>query len=227
MTSVSSSTSSTSSSSSSSTTSSAATTSLLANYDTFLSLLTTQLQTQNPLDPMDADKFTEQLVQYSSVEQQIQTNEKLTDMLSTMTSNAALQLVNYIGKEVTAESDTTKFDSGKATWSLNADEAASDATVTITNSSGAVVYSGTTDLTAGDNTYTWDGKGTDGTDWSSSDDSYTISISATNSSGTAVDVTTEVSGTVDRVDTSSSQPYLEINGALVPLSSLISIGASS
>ncbi|WP_237154431.1 flagellar hook assembly protein FlgD [Oryzibacter oryziterrae] len=209
------------------TTGSSATNAMMANYNTFLSLLTTQLRTQNPLEPMDADKFTQQLVQYSAVEQQIQTNDKLTNMLSTLTSNAALQLVNYLGKDVTAYSDTTKFQSGKASWSLNSGEAVTGAEVTITNSAGAVVYKGTTALTKGANSYSWDGKGTDGTDWSKSDDTYTISVSATNSKGTAVDVTTEISGTVKRVDTSSSQPFLEINGSLVPLSSLISIGTTS
>lgn len=86
------------------TSASAATNSLMSNYTTFLTMLTTQLKTQSPLDPMDVNSFTQQLVQYSSVEQQIQTNANLKSMMETLTSSAALQLVNYIGKSVVAYS---------------------------------------------------------------------------------------------------------------------------
>ena len=55
---------------------------LSADMDTFLTLLTTQLQYQDPLDPMDASEYTNQLVQYSNVEQAIQTNTKLDNLLN-------------------------------------------------------------------------------------------------------------------------------------------------
>jgi flagellar basal-body rod modification protein FlgD len=204
-------------------TSTAATNSLLANYDTFLAVLTTQLKTQSPLDPMDAKDFTNQLVQYSSVEQQILTNEKLDSMLSSLATSSALQLVNYVGKTVTAYSDTTQLSDGKGTWQLNSSAAAKDAKVTITNSSGGVVYSGTTDLTSGDNTFTWDGKGSDGSDYTNSTDSFTISVSGNDSDGKAVTITTEVTGKVQSVDTSGSEAYLQIANTKVPLSGIISI----
>jgi flagellar basal-body rod modification protein FlgD len=212
-----------SSSKSSSSTSTAATNSLMSNYDTFLTLLTTQLKTQSPLDPMDSSTFTNQLVQYSSVEQAILSNQKLDSMLTTLATNSALQLVNYIGKSVTAYSDTTKFQDGKCSWSLDASAAAKDAKVTITDSSGNVVYSGTANLNSGDNAYTWDGKGSDGTDYSTSTDTFTISVSGTDSKGAAISVTSQVSGKVNAIDTSGTQPYLKINGVSVPLSSVISI----
>lgn len=207
-----------------STSTSAATSSLMSNYDTFLKILMTQIQTQNPLDPMDTQSFTQQLVQYSSVEQQLQTNSKLDDLLTTMTTSSALQLVNYLGKDVTAYSDTTKFSDGACTWNLDASAAADDATVTVTNSSGAVVYTTTTNLKEGDNTFSWDGSTKDGTNWSSSSDSYVISVNGTDADGKAISVTTQTSGRVDNVDTSSTQPYLSIDGHLVPLSAVISIG---
>lgn len=208
---------------SSSSTTSVATSSLIANYDTFLTILMTQLQTQNPLEPMDTEAFTQQLVQYSSVEQQIQTNSKLDDLLSGLSSNSTMQLVNYLGKTVTAYGDTTKFENGACSWQVDASAAASNATVTITNSVGAVVYSGKVDLTEGANTFSWDGSAANGVDWSSSEDSYTLSISGNDADGKAVSITTEVSGTVDSIDTSSSVPYLTVNGKVVPLSGLISI----
>ncbi len=205
--------------------SSAATNALTSNYSTFLTLLTAQLKTQSPLDPMDVNSFTQQLVQYSSVEQQIQTNQNLKSMMDTLTSSAALQLVNYIGKSVTAYSDTTKFDNGKADWTVNSSAAATGAQVTITDENGGVVYQGTTDLKAGENTFSWDGKGSSDSDYSGSTGAFTISVSGTDANGKAVTITTEVSGKVQAVDTSSQQPYVKVNGRLLPLSALTEISA--
>lgn len=204
---------------------SAATNSLMSNYTTFLTLLTAQLKTQSPLSPMDVNSFTQQLVQYSSVEQQIQTNANLKSMMDAMTSSAALQLVNYVGKSVTAYSDTTKMDGGKANWTVNSSAAAPGAKVSITDENGGVVYQGTVDLKAGNNAFSWDGKSNDGADLSSSTGAFTISVNGTDATGKAVTITTEVSGKVQAVDTSSSQPYIKVNGRLLPLSSLTEVSA--
>ncbi len=205
--------------------SSAATKSLTSNYNTFLTLLTTQLKTQSPLSPMDVNSFTQQLVQYSAVEQQIQTNSNLKSMMDTMTSSAALQLVNYVGKTVTAYSDTTKMESGKANWTVNASAKTTGAKVTITDDKGGVVYQGTVDLKAGNNAFSWDGKGTNGADYASSTDAFTISVNGTDDTGKAVTIATEISGKVQSVDTSSQQPYIKVNGRLLPLSALTEVGA--
>lgn len=206
-------------------TSSAATNSLMSNYNTFLTLLTTQLKTQSPLSPMDVNSFTQQLVQYSAVEQQIQTNSNLKSMMDTMTSSAALQLVNYVGKSVTAYSDTTKMEDGKANWTVNSSSAASASKVTITDENGGVVYQGSVDLKAGNNTFTWDGQGSNGADYSKSTGAFTISVSGADANGKAVTITTEVTGKVQAVDTSSAQPYIKVNGRLLPLSALTEVAA--
>jgi flagellar basal-body rod modification protein FlgD len=208
--------------SSSSGSQSAATSSLLSNYDTFLKMLTTQLRVQNPLEPMDAEKFTEQLVQYSAVEQQLKTNQNLEAMLATMVSSTALSLVNYIGKTVEASSTTTMLKDSQATWKLSAADADADADVTIRNSAGAVVYQGKLDLKKGENTFTWDGKMNNGQ--SATEGSYTISVDAKTDKGAKIAITSKVSGTVTAIDTSSAEPYLKVNGTMIPLSSLLSIG---
>lgn len=202
---------------------SAATNSLTSNYTTFLTLLTTQLKTQSPLSPMDVNSFTQQLVQYSAVEQQIQTNANLKSMMDTLTSSAALQLVNYVGKSVTAYSDTTKMNDGKADWTVNSSADAPGAKVTITDEKGGVVYEGTIDLKAGNNSFTWDGKGANDTDYSKSTDPFTISVNGTDANGKAVTITTEITGKVQAVDTSSAQPYIKVNGRLLPLSALTEV----
>ena len=200
------------------TVSNTATDQLLSNYDTFLKMLTTQLRVQNPLEPMDAEKFTEQLVQYSSVEQQIQTNQKLEDMLATMVSTATLGLVNYIGKKIEAVSDITQFKDGEAIWKLDSSKAAKDATVTIRNAAGAVVYEGKMDLAKGENEFKWDGKLANGQD--APEGAYQISVTGKDDEGNAVAVTTRVTGVVTGVDTSGTEPYLKIGNTSVPLYAL-------
>ncbi|ODN70084.1 flagellar hook assembly protein FlgD [Methylobrevis pamukkalensis] len=207
-------------SSSSATTS--ATSSMMSNYDTFLTLLTTQLTNQNPLDPMDSDKFTEQLVAFSSVEQQIQTNTNLEDMLSALAASTTLNLVNYVGKEVTALSDTTSLASGSANWTYTLGAAPDTVEVTITNAAGAVVKTDKIAGAKGDNAYAWDGETDSGT--TAPDGSYTISIVAKDAEGATVSVSTRTSGVVKAIDVSGTEPYLTVGTSKIPLSNVIAVG---
>src|SRR5690606_33728635 len=89
------------------------------NFQTFLQLLTTQLQNQNPLDPLDTNQFTQQLVQFAGVEQQIATNATLSALLQVMDSSHLTGAVDFIGKRVTAEGATTVLDDQSAVWNIN------------------------------------------------------------------------------------------------------------
>ena len=135
---------------------------LSADMNTFLTLLTTQLKYQDPMDPMDTAEFTNQLVQYSSVEQAIQTNTKLDALLSLNLSNLGAQAVSYIGKTAQVLGDVMPLDGGKAkaTYTFNKDVLS--ATITIKDMSGNVVYTETAETTAGTHEFTWDGKYKDG-----------------------------------------------------------------
>src|SRR6516164_3751096 len=73
---------------------------LSGNFSTFLTLLTTQLKNQDPTSPMDSNQFTQQLVMYSQVEQQIDSNNNLKTLISQGTSNAAAMTTGYLGKKV-------------------------------------------------------------------------------------------------------------------------------
>ncbi|MBH0236299.1 flagellar hook assembly protein FlgD [Methylobrevis albus] len=222
------STSSSSSASSSSTSTSAASAtsaiSLNNNFDTFLKLLTTQIRTQNPLDPTDADKFTEQLVQFSGVEQQIKTNSNLETIMSTLATNAALGLVNYIGKTVTANSDTTLLSNGSAKWTFNLAKNAETVDVTIRNSAGAVVSTSTMSAQSGDNLLAWDGVTNAGT--TAPDGSYSVSFQAKDADGKAVAVSTRVTGRVSAIDTSKAEPMLSIGATVIPLSKILAVSES-
>src|SRR5215468_478605 len=73
---------------------------LAGNFNTFLTLLTSQLQNQDPLSPMDSTQFTQQLVMFSQVEQQINTNDNLQSLIALNLSQNANSAVNYIGRSV-------------------------------------------------------------------------------------------------------------------------------
>ena len=133
------------------------------NFDTFLSILTTQLKNQNPLDPLDTNQFTQQMVQFTGVEQQLKTNEYLETLIKANEGAFASQAVSYIGKSVTAFGSIAQSDgTNSVEWTYGLTKDAPNTKVTIKNSSGAVVFSEEVSLTQGEHTYTWDGKGSDG-----------------------------------------------------------------
>lgn len=194
--------------SSASTTSSSNST-LAGNFQTFLTLLTTQLQNQNPLDPLDTNQFTQQLVQFAQVEQQLKSNEQLSSILALEKSAQATTALAYVGMTAVVDGSTAPLSNGIASWSFKSDQAAS-ATITIQNSTGQTVYSGNFNVTNGTSQFAWDGKGNDGTQWPDGD--YKMTITAKDSSGQPVNVTTEVRGVVDAADMTSSPVMLTIGG---------------
>jgi flagellar basal-body rod modification protein FlgD len=199
----------------------ASTQQIAGNFDTFLQLLTTQLQNQDPLDPMDTSQFTEQLVEFASVEQQINENTNLQTLISLQQTSESTQAMQLIGSTVTVGSSTATLASGgSASWTLNSPSPATG-TVTITNSNGQLAYTGTTSLSSGNNTYTWNGVGTNGVTWPAG--TYTLSVSATGATGSAVTVSSQTSGTVTAVNVSQNPPTITVGGQSYPISSIQSI----
>lgn len=200
--------------SSSSSSSSTKTTGLADNFQTFLTLLTTQLQNQNPLDPLDTNQFTQQLVQFAQVEQQLKSNDQLTSLVNIEKAAQSTQALVFVGAKVAVDGSTAQLaqdSAGKnsATWNLNAPKDAS-AVINITNSTGQTVYSGNFTLNSGNASFVWDGKGTDGTQWPAG--SYKMSVTAKDSTGQTVAVSTEIQGTVDSVDLTATPALLSIGG---------------
>src|SRR5882762_7654428 len=139
------------------TTASTATTGIADNFQTFLTLLTTQLQNQNPLDPLDTNQFTQQLVQFAGVEQQLKQNEQLKSLIAIEKSAQSTQALIYVGNNVAVDGSKAQFDSS-ATWNIKAPKDTS-ATITITNAAGQTAYSGAYSLNQGNASFVWDGKG--------------------------------------------------------------------
>src|SRR6186997_1778397 len=120
---------------------------IASNFTTFLQLLTTQLKNQNPLDPLDTNQFTAQLVQFAQVEQQLKSNDQLTTLVSLQKTAQATQALNFVGETVAVDGDTTALKNGSAAWRLTAAKPAT-ATINITNSVGDLVYTTTRSLSA-------------------------------------------------------------------------------
>ena len=168
---------------------------LSADMNTFLTLLTTQLKYQDPMDPMDTAEFTNQLVQYSSVEQAIQTNSKLDNLLTLTISNLGAQAVSYIGKTAQVLGDVMPLEGGKAKATYTLSKDALSTTISVKDMSGKVVYTENGNITAGTHEFTWDGKDSNGNQLE--DGAYQIVVSPKVANGeTAVGVTTTIFGKV-------------------------------
>jgi flagellar basal-body rod modification protein FlgD len=194
---------------------------MASNFDQFLQLLTTQLKNQSPLDPLDTNQFTQQLVQFSGVEQQLKTNELLNDMITGSRVSAATGAVSFIGQRVTADSATAPLKGGQAEWALEFPRGASNTEIEIRSRAGSVVYSTTRSFSGGNQSFVWDGKTSIGTDAPEGD--YTISIKAADANGSQMNIKTQMRGIVDGVDFSSDTPVLKVGSLSIPIANVKSI----
>jgi flagellar basal-body rod modification protein FlgD len=195
--------------STSSVTSAVNNTEIASNFTTFLQLLTTQLKNQNPLDPLDTNQFTQQLVQFAQVEQQMKSNDQLSSLVSLEKSTQASTALAYVGSTVVVDGSTAPLANGSATWSLNVTKP-STATVVIKDSTGQTAYSGNFAVNPGNQQFTWDGRGSDGRVWPAGN--YTLSATALDANQQSVGISTEVQATVDSVDLTQDPPLLSVNG---------------
>ena len=182
---------------------------LAGNFQTFLTLLTTQLKNQNPLDPLDTNQFTQQLVQFAQVEQQIKQNTQLETLISIEKSAQATTALAYVGATVAIDGQTAALANGKATWSFNVPKPVS-AQVTVRNASGQTVYTGSFSMNTGTQNFEWDGRDAQGVKWP--DGNYTISVTAKDTTGQTVAIPSEIEGVVDSVDLTKTPPELKVGG---------------
>src|SRR3954464_15048154 len=182
---------------------------IASNFTQFLQLLTTQLKNQDPLSPMDTNQFTQQLVEFSQVEQQLKTNDSLTALVSLQQTAQSTQALQLVGATVVVDGSTTKLTSTGATWALNATKPA-NATISIADSTGQTAYTGTFAVNSGAQNFTWDGRGNDGRIWPTG--SYKLTATAVDASGQSTAISTQVQAPVDSVDLTQTPPALSING---------------
>jgi len=182
---------------------------IASNFTTFLTLLTTQLKNQNPLDPLDTNQFTQQLVQFAQVEQQMKSNDQLQTLVTLQQSAQATAALSYVGSTVVLDGSSTQMTNSLATWNLNVSKPAT-ATITIQNSTGQTVYTGKAALNPGGQAFTWNGIGPNGAHYP--DGTYKLTGTAVDANNQNVPVAAEIQGTVDSVDMTQNPPVLTVAG---------------
>ncbi len=203
-----------------------ATAGINADYNMFLKLLTTQMQNQDPLKPMDSTEYTSQLAQFSQVEQTNKQTSLLKDMLGQMSTQNLAQASSLIGREAVVDTAVSGLTSGTpAQWAFTADRGVATVEMSITNSAGKVVATKTVKGDAATGKLAWDGMLASGS--KAPDGSYTLSATAADSSGVNVPLKVSTTGRVATVESASGVVTLGINGINVPASKLIKLAETA
>ena len=193
---------------------------IAGNFTEFLQLLTTQLQNQNPLDPLDTNQFTQQLVEFASVEQQINMNTNLQTLVSLQQTAQSTEALKFVGQTVTVSGATAPLSNGKAQWTFNPPSPA-NATFTITNSTGQTVFAQSGTVQPGSQQFNWNGLDNNGNQLP--DGNYTLTVTANDAGGQSVAIPTTITGVVSSVDLTQNPPLLQIGGQGYKLNQILSV----
>jgi flagellar basal-body rod modification protein FlgD len=196
----------------------------LSDMNTFLTMLTSQLQNQDPLSPMDSTEFTNQLVMFSQVEQTIQTNSNLEDLNDMTFSSMNMSAVGYIGKTIQAEGSTFSLEDSKAKFAYLLSDDAESVGIAIQNEDGETVKTIIGEIKAGNHEYEWDGTDNDGNVLE--DGTYSFSVTPiSGEEGVEIDVYSTIFGKVDGVasDTSTGSMYASIGDSVVSISNILTV----
>lgn len=192
--------------------------------DDFLKLFMTQLENQDPLNPMDDKETLAQLAQFSSLEQLANLNSQMTKVAEAISGQQFQNATNYIGKSVLAGGNQIALkdkEATKITYTLPDDAASVNAN--IKDKDGNIVQTVKLgDKEAGEYDFTWKGKGFSGANMK--DGNYTVEFTATNANGKAILVSSQVAGTVESVSMENGQVMLELeDGRSVALSNVYTV----
>lgn len=151
---------------------------IAADFNTFLTLLTAQLQNQDPLDPLDTDKFVSQLVEFSSVEQSIETNRNLEALIGLQSSAQTSNALALLGERVVFAGDRAVAANGEASWRYSVPDGASAVALTVIDADGQIVARSAGAIAAGEHDFVWTG-GQDGA-------VYRLGVAAVDRSGASL-----------------------------------------
>lgn len=195
---------------------------LSENFDTFLVMLTTQLKHQDPLSPMDSTQFTNQLVQFANVEQQINANQNLESLISIQKVNQTAMAIGYMGQTVEIPSLDVPLQDSKAFFSYNLPEDARGLVVTISDSTGKEVAQ-FTDLntTKGRHEVFWNGKDKSGKQMA--DGSYTVKVEAAKQDMSPLSASVSTYGKVTDVAGDSNGTLLSAGGVVFKLDDVLTL----
>jgi flagellar basal-body rod modification protein FlgD len=199
-----------------------AATKLSDDLDMFLTLLTTQLQNQDPLDPMDNAEMTNQLVSFANVEQQIAQNKNLEQLINLQNASAGAAAVSYIGKDIQIDSDVTTFSGDPITFGYTPKAGAATLSINIINTDGEIIRTLEGQTSAQRHTVVWDGKDADGA--AAPAGSYRFLVDAFDIDGETVKTSqTDITGRVTGSAADDADVYVLLEDLAVKLSDIISV----
>ena len=194
---------------------------LAQNFDDFLTLLTTQLQNQDPLEPLDSSEFTTQLVQFASVEQQIGQNARLDQIVKIQGGSQAVGAVSFLDTIVEAFGNTAVLKDGQANYTYTLPSEAATLTINIKNEAGETIRTLTGETAAGKHTLVWDGNNDQGI--AQPEGKYSITVTAKNAEGGDITASTGVVGKVSGVTVQDGQLVLDLGGLTVKVTDVLSV----
>jgi flagellar basal-body rod modification protein FlgD len=179
-------------------------TGVTGNFNTFLQILTTQLQNQDPTSPMDTSQFTQELVEFSGVEQQLNTNSLLQQLVTASGASGVKSLLGYVGQYVEVPANNQLLiQNGQSDFSYSLPSAAQNVSISVLNSSNQQVAQLSGPTASGTNNVSWNGQDSSGNQLP--DGVYTLSVQATDSSGNPLTVSNiQLIGQVTGVQTADS-----------------------
>jgi flagellar basal-body rod modification protein FlgD len=188
------------------------------NFDTFLTILTAQIQNQDPLEPLDSNQFTQQLVQFSGVEQQIRTNDQLESLLSATRSSMGASLAGYLGQTAEIDAAGAGFSGDPLSWryELGADAAA--VKLSVVDASGREIFAATGEKTAGAHDFEWDGRDKDGR--TVGEGAYFLAVTAADANETKLAANVSVVARITGVDLSADEPSLTTTAGIYAYSDI-------
>ena len=189
----------------------------------FLTLLVTQLQNQDPLDPLDTNEFTAQLVQFAGVEQQINQNAHLETLIELGKAGGVAAMVGMIGKRVEAAGRIVPLVHGQAHASYSLAEAAAETTLSLRDADGRVVLTRSGETGAGRHDFVWDGRDADGHPLP--DGGYTLEVTALRTDGSSVAAESQIAGTVTSAAAGDDGVILHVGPVAVAMADVITIAA--
>jgi flagellar basal-body rod modification protein FlgD len=205
--------------SSATTSTAASSTKLTQDYNSFLKLLTTQMQNQDPLSPMESTEFTNQLVQFSQVEQQISQNTKLDKLVSLQNNNQTQASLGFIGLDVEATGNAFTYDGKSVKMSYTLPETSTSTKIQIKNEKGVTIQTLDGARSTNRQELTWDGKKADGS--AAEPGNYTMTVMAPKSDSKLMTAKTTVFGRVSGIEAGNGVTTLMMGKVPVKMENVI------
>lgn len=194
---------------------------LFEDYEAFLQLLTTQLQHQDPLDPMDTSEYTDQLTQYAILEQNVATNDNLEELIALTATSANTAALQYIGETAEINSNYAMLSDGSATWSYSPSETTAEVSLLVRDQDGRLVYEESGETGTGEQTFVWNGQMNGG--GTAASGIYSLEVVASDRAGEAVPTEVTSFGEITGVDTTGGDVVYLVGELRVSEAALLGI----